>query len=155
MLPVHLFLLPAMAFSAGMPLESDLSGNSVSKLLNNDRKPLWKTSNANDGPTYGQPEQVHLSLTGDGGVYVTWVTFSDTIDSIVQYGIGPFDKNATGSTTKFVDGGILRTVRYIHRVVLTDIQAGQRYTYRVGSQYGWSSIYTLVGMQPRADGGYR
>ena len=71
----------------------------------------------------------------------------------------------------FDDGGINKVRRYTHRALLEGISPGIRYcksktcitqfnldfykVYRVGSQYGWSSIFSFVGLEERPDGGYR
>ncbi|KAI6189505.1 hypothetical protein M3Y97_00015700 [Aphelenchoides bicaudatus] len=71
---------------------------------------------------------------------ITWLTYDDTQQSFVH---------------RFVDGGRKRLVRYIHRAWIADIQAGERYFYRVGSDFGWSAIYNFVGLKERPNGGYR
>lgn len=71
------------------------------------------------------PEQVHLSL----GEYpeeitVTWVTFLPTEDSVVWYGIAAegLTTRSEGFSEKFVDGGGTGTARYIHRVMLKELE---------------------------------
>ncbi|XP_028409886.1 acid phosphatase type 7-like [Dendronephthya gigantea] len=100
--------------------------------------------NVNGDPVYTQPEQVHISATGDvTEMVITWVTIVADIDSIVQYGLA--DKalamTAKGNATKFVDGGSEKTVRYIHRVKLTGLRPATSYDYHCGSMMGWSSIF--------------
>lgn len=60
---------------------------------------------------------------------VTWVTMQYTEDSIVEYNKkgGPLDLKATGSVTKFVDGGSEHRTMYIHRVKLTGLVPEQYY----------------------------
>ncbi|TKR70323.1 hypothetical protein L596_022364 [Steinernema carpocapsae] len=125
--------------------------------LKADRKAHWQTGNPNHGPFYGQPEQVHLSYGGDPSrVIVTWLTFDDTLSTTVEYGESDnLDLSANGNCSLFVDGGQRQTKRYIHRVMLENIKAGVKYYYHVGSEFGWSSIFTFVGLQPRPEGGYR
>uniref|UniRef100_A0A914C5S6 Purple acid phosphatase N-terminal domain-containing protein n=1 Tax=Acrobeloides nanus TaxID=290746 RepID=A0A914C5S6_9BILA len=125
--------------------------------LNKNRKPHWfDENNGNSGPFYGQPEQVHLAYGGSPDkVIITWVTYDDTIDSIVEYGIERMNQEVRGSASLFVDSGAKQTKRYIHSVVLENIQGGKRYFYRVGSDYGWSSVFSFIGLQERPNGGYR
>uniref|UniRef100_A0A914XYM1 Purple acid phosphatase n=1 Tax=Panagrolaimus superbus TaxID=310955 RepID=A0A914XYM1_9BILA len=124
--------------------------------LSPNRKPHWKTDDPNRGPFFGQPEQVHLSYGGDPSKQIiTWVTFDDTVDSVVEYGIGKLDLTVRGNASLFVDGGAGKTARLIHRAIITNIEPGRRYFYRVGSEYGWSNIFTFVGLQERLNGGYR
>ena len=61
---------------------------------------------------------------------VTWVTFDPTETSEVRYGLQGqgLTQNATGTTTKFVDKDLLsETIRYIHRVNMTDLLPLSRY----------------------------
>ncbi|XP_022082973.1 acid phosphatase type 7-like [Acanthaster planci] len=94
-----------------------------------------------DGQLMSQPEQVHLSATGDvTEMIVTWSTFNDT-PSVVQYGKVQPSNNAIGSSTKFVDGGSLHRAQFIHRVTLTGLEPGTKYVYRCGSDEGWSPLF--------------
>ncbi|KYO25568.1 iron/zinc purple acid phosphatase-like protein [Alligator mississippiensis] len=71
---------------------------------------------------------------------VTWATLAPA-GSVVRFGQAPGPElpwQATGSTQRFVDGGFLRRVLYMHRVTLRGLVPGQRYVYRCGSQEGWS-----------------
>ena len=60
---------------------------------------------------------------------VTWVTLTSTNYSIVEYNKGgfPLTMKASGSITKFTDGGSKRRVLYIHRVKLTGLAYDQVY----------------------------
>jgi hypothetical protein len=60
-------------------------------------------------------------------VIITWVTFDDTIDTIVEYGIEKLDQEVRGSADLFVDSGAKAINRYIHSAVIENIQGGQRY----------------------------
>ena len=72
---------------------------------------------------------MHLAYGGHlSRLTVTWTTFDDVGDAFVHWGARHIDEHAaTAATSRFVDGGKRRTVRYIHRATLTDIEAGQRY----------------------------
>lgn len=65
----------------------------------------------------------------------------DAIDSIVEYGIDGFILRATGTATKFIDGGSASHSQYIHKVVLTDLQPSTQYVYHCGGRLGWSAEY--------------
>ncbi|CAI9540666.1 unnamed protein product [Staurois parvus] len=89
-----------------------------------------------------QPEQVHLSYTGQpASITVTWTTFSWT-PSMVEFSPLPgpplFNLTAYGETTLFVDGGPMKRKMYIHRVTLKNLIPSQRYVYHCGSSLGWS-----------------
>ncbi|XP_041468978.1 acid phosphatase type 7-like [Lytechinus variegatus] len=100
-----------------------------------------------------QPEQIHISATGDvTEMTVTWSTFNQTKQSVVYFGLslGNLSSVAKGSATKFVDEGPERHTQYIHRVKLTSLKPGTLYTYRCGSDEGWSSLLTFKTLQAGA-----
>jgi len=71
-----------------------------------------------------------LSLSGDPSeMMVTWVTLKFTNFSIVEYNKAGFPLTmwASGSITKFTDGGSEHRVLYIHRVKLTGLAPDQVY----------------------------
>ena len=59
---------------------------------------------------------------------VTWVTMQSTIVSIVEYGIDDLNKTAKGYEDVFVDGGGEKRMMYIHRVTVTGLRPGQKYS---------------------------
>lgn len=93
---------------------------------------------------YCQPEQIHISFgEKSNDIVVTWSTFNDTLESRVKYGEGIMDKEAVGSAMEFVDGGKLKRSQWIHRVLLKDLKYNTKYVYHVGSDYGWSELFTF------------
>lgn len=97
-----------------------------------------------EDPTDPQPQQVHISATGDvTEMMITWVTTSADIDSLVEFGLADqaLDLKASGSATKFVDGGSEKRVMYMHRVKLIDLKPDTSYDYHCGSMDGWSSVF--------------
>ncbi|KAL3085574.1 hypothetical protein niasHT_037315 [Heterodera trifolii] len=128
-------------------------------VLSPNRVPHWKVeNNINRGPFYGQPEQVHLSYASDPSkLWVTWLTFDDTLDSLVVWGdqYNQLTRKTPATVDYFVDGGTEKTKRYTHRALIEGLKPGQRYFYRVGSQFGWSSIFSFVGLKERPNGGYK
>lgn len=43
----------------------------------------------------------------------------------------------------------------VYGIVSSELYKFDFIVYRVGSQYGWSSVFTFVGLKPRLNGGYR
>ena len=64
-------------------------------------------------------------------IVVTWVTFSPTNSSVVQYWLQGADPStnttAIGSSKTFVDQGSAKVVRYIHRVKIAATAPHQEY----------------------------
>ncbi|KAI6217041.1 Purple acid phosphatase [Aphelenchoides fujianensis] len=125
-------------------------------VLQANRKLAWKTNNANEGPSNVQPEQIHLAYSGDPSKYtVTWITFEDPGTSFVEYGQSElFGVQAAAQITRFRES-IFHAYRFVHRAEIRDIQPGKKYYYRVGSEYGFSNVFSFTGLQPRQEGGYR
>ena len=60
---------------------------------------------------------------------VTWTTFDSIGEKpLVEYGTKKLDQVATGSSSKFVDGGSERRSMLIHRVKLVNLKPGQTYS---------------------------
>ncbi|MFH4974730.1 hypothetical protein AB6A40_001439 [Gnathostoma spinigerum] len=119
------------------------------------RIPLWLREDPNQGPFRAQPEQIALSYAGDPTqMWITWLTFDDTLESIVEFGETQLEWSVRGNMTAFIDGGEKRKIRYIHRVLLENLKPGTSYIYHVGSTFGWSSIYHFTALHERPDGGY-
>ena len=74
------------------------------------------------------PSQVHLSYTGSNEceMMVTYVTMNDAVKSVAK--LRPYQSEAqwiefTGNKSKFVDGGSRKSVRFVHRVLMSGLQA--------------------------------
>uniref|UniRef100_A0A4D5RKI2 Purple acid phosphatase n=1 Tax=Ixodes scapularis TaxID=6945 RepID=A0A4D5RKI2_IXOSC len=98
---------------------------------------------------YVEPEQIHLSYGVDPTqMIVTWTTFNETHESVVEFGQASLDQRALGNnSTKFKDGGTEHRVIFIHRVTLNGLQPGSLYRYHCGSNMGWSSLFFFRAMR--------
>ena len=61
---------------------------------------------------------------------VSWVTLNDTDNpSYVEYGLNNLNMRAKSSgAAKFVDGGSEKRAIYIHKVTMTHLKSGQKYS---------------------------
>jgi len=59
---------------------------------------------------------------------VTWVTMQSTHASVVKYGVEELSRMARGTQDVFTDGGQEKRVMYIHRVTVTGLQPGIKYS---------------------------
>ena len=59
---------------------------------------------------------------------VTWVTMNTTGLSFVEYGEYNLDSVVRGLEDVFIDGGDEKRHLYMHRVTLTGLTPGQRYS---------------------------
>jgi len=59
---------------------------------------------------------------------VTWVTMQSTSASIVEYGVKTLSQTAKGYADVFIDGGSEKRMIFIHRVTITGLIPGQKYS---------------------------
>ncbi|CAJ0947567.1 unnamed protein product, partial [Mesorhabditis belari] len=94
---------------------------------------------------------------------VTWITHhkyaSPNTKSYVIYGKSAANlayKNDTSRVTEWTDRGKSKSVRYTHRVRMTNLEPGLRYYYRVGSVEGLSTeIYSFRMLDKQGKNGIR
>lgn len=60
-------------------------------------------------------------------IVVTWSTFNDTQESVVEYGVNGMDRKAVGKAKIFVDGGKEHREQWIHRVTLKNLKFDTKY----------------------------
>ncbi|KAG5878756.1 hypothetical protein JTB14_012126 [Gonioctena quinquepunctata] len=101
---------------------------------------------------YYQPEQVHIAYGENISIIVvTWSTFNDTQNSVVEYGIGGLILRQEGSSKLFIDGGPAKHSQYIHQVTLTNLTPDSNYVYHCGSDQGWSNLFYFKTAPDRPD----
>lgn len=81
------------------------------------------------------PEQLHLSFTSDPSeMAITWVTLNVSADAAVMWGSGapgsPLPQTAAASARTYTAGSWVGT---IYTAIMTGLQPGTAYSYRVGS----------------------
>lgn len=81
------------------------------------------------------PQQVHVSLTGENQMRITWITNDANVSSIVEYGTSPgiYNSSAKGENTSYTYLGYRSG--QIHRVTLGPLETNTTYYYRCGT-YG-------------------
>jgi hypothetical protein len=94
------------------------------------------------------PQQIHLSWTSvPSEMLVTWVSYWG---SATRVHYGPYGSPPTmqvdGQTTAFDPSGLSVDTRYIHRAVMKNLTAAQRYSYYVEDMQsaGTSDTYDFV-----------
>ncbi|XP_023012956.2 acid phosphatase type 7 [Leptinotarsa decemlineata] len=99
-----------------------------------------------------QPEQIHIAYGDDiYEIVITWSTFNDTQNSVVEYGIGGLILREEGTSKTFVDGGVAKHTQYIHRVTLRNLTPDSQYVYHCGSDLGWSNLFNFKTAPNRSD----
>jgi len=101
-----------------------------------------------------KPEQVHLSLTENDAtkMMVSWVTLEGT-ESHVEFGSEPhsLSQSVVGTVLTYTQGGF---VGVIHRAVMTGLEPGKKYYYRVGGDPAanvlskWSDTFAFNAIPP-------
>jgi len=102
-------------------------------------------------PILGGPQQVHLAVTTIATeMTVMWVTTQDDNQSVVQYDTqanfnrtGRLSQSMTGTITTY-NVGLDGWDGYVHTVVLTQLQTGTKYVYRVGMPNSWSDNFEFT-----------
>eukprot|EP00850_Spirogloea_muscicola_P020753 SM000225S07032 [mRNA] locus=s225:124084:126933:- [translate_table: standard] len=76
------------------------------------------------GAAAGEPQQVHVSMAGEGRVRVSWLAHDRSLPSLVEYGAAPgrYDRSARGTNTSYTYLGYRSGL--IHHVVLGDDSNG-------------------------------
>ena len=80
------------------------------------------------------PARICLSPGNPTEMMITWVTFKPRVNHTVQYNVHgkPLSLNATGTMTKFTDGGREHRVLFIHKTKLTGLTPDQAYGRSIG-----------------------
>ncbi|XP_023333484.1 acid phosphatase type 7 [Eurytemora carolleeae] len=89
-----------------------------------------------------QPRHVHLALGGEpNSLVVTWSTLNRTDRSIALVGRKKIEREYSGVSSLFIDGGEEGREQWIHTVTLNQLKPNKNYFYRVGSELGWSNYF--------------
>ena len=91
-----------------------------------------------------QPRHVHLALAEEEeSLSVSWSTINKTEESLVLVYTKHKELSYVGDSVLFVDGGAKQRSQWIHKVIITGLEANSSYRYRVGSSMGWSDVFTM------------
>ena len=102
------------------------------------------------------PEKLRLSLTGRAGLTemaVSWTTLQNTSTHTVQWGVGsapgtPLPSSSNGWSRTYTHGG---WIGIVHTAIMTDLEPGMPYTYRVGdANGGWSRTWNFTTLPTNA-----
>lgn len=80
------------------------------------------------------PQQVHISLAGDGHMRISWVTDGKSSPSYVEYGTSPgrYDSTAQGESTSY--SYLFYSSGKIHHTVIGPLESNTVYFYRCGGE---------------------
>ena len=91
-----------------------------------------------------QPRHVHLAIAEDNkDLSVSWSTINKTEESVVLVYSKGRELKFVGQSVKFVDGGKKRATQWIHKVLVSGLPPNTTYRYRVGSDMGWSDVFSM------------
>jgi len=107
---------------------------------------LISATSAVIGDVWHQPEQVHIAAGESADqLIVVWSTMNATGESnVILMKDGKPVKTFNGSATKFVDGGAEKRFQFIHTVYLKNLEPVTKYSYRVGSAFGYSKVFNFT-----------
>lgn len=105
------------------------------------------------------PQQIHLSWTSvSSEMLVTWISYwgSGTKVYYGPYGSQP-TMSVSGQSTAFDPSGLGVDMRYVHRSVMANLTAGQRYSYYVEDleSAGTSDTYDFIAQRTDKNWVYR
>ena len=91
-------------------------------------------------------EGICVSPGNSTEMMITWVTFKPTVEHTVKYNVHgePLSLNATGTMTRFTDGGGEHRVLFIHKTKLTGLTPDQQYGRSITSILGESRVHFFL-----------